>query len=87
MPFEVSGEYLLLDPPRLLEHTWVASWTGTAKTVVRWELTAAEQGTLVRIRHRGLAAYPEIGRSYRGWPRMLSWLQAFVERGETVEAR
>ena len=86
-PFEVSGEYLELEPPRLIEHTWVASWTGPAKTVVRWELTATEQGTLVRIRHRGLAAYPEIAQSYRGWPRMLSWLQAFVERGETVQAR
>ena len=86
-PFEVSGEYLQLEPPRLIEHTWVTSWTGSAKTVVRWELTVTQKGTLVRIRHPGLAAYPEIGGSYRGWPRMLSWLQAFVERGEGVDTR
>ena len=85
--FEVAGEYLEVAPPRVLAYTWVASWTGTAKTTVRWELTPTKQGTLVRIRHSGLAAYPGIAQSYRGWPRMLGWLQALLERGETVETR
>jgi uncharacterized protein YndB with AHSA1/START domain len=85
--FEVAGEYLEIDSPRLLVCTWVASWTGTAKTTVRWELEPTELGTLVRIRHSGLSAYPEIAQSYRGWPRMLGWLQALLERGETVETR
>jgi len=31
----------------------------------------------LRIRHSGLAAHPEVKGSYRGWPRMLEWLQAF----------
>ena len=35
--FEVSGEYLQVQPPRLLVYTWVASWTGSVKTTVRWE--------------------------------------------------
>ena len=85
--FEVTGEYLQIEPPCLLVYSWVASWTGAAKTTVRWELTPSDQGTLVRIRHSGLAAYPEIAQSYRGWPRMLGWLQALLERGETVETR
>ena len=85
--FEVAGEFLEVVPPRVLAYTWVASWTGPAKTTVRWELTATEQGTLVRIRHSGLAAHPEIAQSYRGWPRMLGWLQALLEKGETVETR
>ena len=86
-PFEVTGEFLEVVPPRVLAYTWVASWTGTAKTTVRWELSRTDQGTLVRIRHSGLAAYPEIAQSYRGWPRMLGWLQALLEKGETVETR
>lgn len=85
--FEVSGEYLELDAPRVLAHSWVSSWTGDVKTVVRWELEAVQGGTLVRIRHMGLAAHPELAQSYRGWPRMLEWLQALLERGETVEDR
>jgi uncharacterized protein YndB with AHSA1/START domain len=85
--FAVKGEYLEVDPPRLLVHTWVANWTGEVKTTVRWELTPTKQGTLVRIRHSGLAAHPEVAKSYSGWPRMLGWLQAFLESGETVDTR
>jgi uncharacterized protein YndB with AHSA1/START domain len=85
--FEISGEYLDVDPPRRLVTTWVASWTGDAKTVVQWELAVAGQGTRVTLRHSGLAAYPGLSQSYRGWPRMLGWLQAFVVKGETVESR
>ena len=85
--FEVVGEYLEIDPPRLLVHTWVASWTGDVRTTVRWELEHTKEGTLVRICHSGLAAHPEAAQSYRGWPRMLGWLQALLERGETVDDR
>jgi uncharacterized protein YndB with AHSA1/START domain len=85
--FEVKGEYLEIAPPRLLVHTWIASWTGDARTMVRWELEATRTGTLLRLRHSGLAAYPRIGESYRGWPRMLGWIQALLERGETVQDR
>ncbi|MGH9377714.1 MAG: SRPBCC family protein [Terriglobia bacterium] len=85
--FEVVGEYLEVDPPRLLVYTWVASWTGAVKTTVRWELEPTHQGTLVRIRHSGLAAHLEVAMSYSGWPRMLRWLQAFLESGETVDGR
>ena len=36
--FRVDGEYLEVDPPRLLVHTWAASFNQLARTVVRWEL-------------------------------------------------
>lgn len=85
--FEARGEYLEIDPPRLLVYTWVASWTGDAQTTVRWELEPTKQGTLVRIRHMGFAAHPELAKSYSGWPTLLTWLQALLERGETVEDR
>jgi uncharacterized protein YndB with AHSA1/START domain len=86
-PFEAAGAYVEIDPPRLLVQTWVASWTAAVETTVRWELEATSGGTLLRHRHCGLAAHPETGRSFRGWPRILGWLQAFMEKGETVEAR
>jgi uncharacterized protein YndB with AHSA1/START domain len=85
--FEVTGEYLELDPPHLLVHSWIASWTADAKTTVRWELEPQDGGTRLRVHHTGLAAYPGIGDSYRGWPRMLGWIQALLERGETVDVR
>jgi uncharacterized protein YndB with AHSA1/START domain len=86
-PFEISGEYLEIEPPWLVSSTWVATWTGDANTKVRWELERSGNETLVRIRHSGFAAHPELTQAYRGWPRMLGWLQALLERGETVEQR
>lgn len=85
--FEIAGEYLEIDPPRLLASTWVATWTGNVKTMLRWELTPTGNGTLVRVCHSGFAAHPGLTEGYRGWPRMLGWLQALLERGETVEQR
>lgn len=86
-PFEISGEYLAVDPPRRLSSTWVATWTGNVKTKIQWELESSQGGTLVRIRHSGFAGHPELTQAYRGWPRMLGWLQALLERGETVDQR
>ena len=85
--FEVTGKYLEVSPPRLLVQTWMASWTGDAETTVRWELAPTAKGTTLRLRHTGLAAHPGIGESYRGWPRMLGWIQALLEKGETVQER
>jgi uncharacterized protein YndB with AHSA1/START domain len=99
--FRVEGEYLEVDPPRLLVHTWMASWTGQLQTVVRWELEPRDvhglqgrgpqrmgTGTMVKLRHTGFAGEPKaaLGHS-EGWKRVLDWVQAFVEKGETVDSR
>jgi uncharacterized protein YndB with AHSA1/START domain len=99
--FTVSGEYLEVDPPRLLVHTWVPSWTSPLKTVVRWELEPqtvhglhpsgprkAGTGTLVKIRQKGFSAAPAAMAGHtEGWKRVLGWLHAFLEKGETVDSR
>jgi uncharacterized protein YndB with AHSA1/START domain len=86
-PFEATGEYVEVDPPHLLVQTWVASWTAQQKTTVRWDLQPTDQGTLVKHQHSGLSGHPELARSFRGWPRILGWLQVFLEKGETVYDR
>ena len=86
-PFEVKGRFLDIDSPRRLSYTWIATWTGTAETTVQWELTATPKGTRITLTHSGLAAHPELAQSYRGWPMLLAWLQAFLEKGETAEIR
>jgi len=99
--FQVEGEYLEVDPPRLLVHTWVSSWCSPLTTVVRWELEATDvhglhpngprragTGTLVRLRHEGFATAPAAALSHaEGWKRVLGWLQGFAEKGETVDTR
>ena len=86
--FHVGGEYLEIDPPRLLVQTWKASWSGTLKTTVRWELEAYPGGTRVKIRHSGFAGNAEAANSHsQGWQRVLAWVHAFLERGETIDSR
>jgi uncharacterized protein YndB with AHSA1/START domain len=99
--FVVEGEYLEVDPPRLLVQTWIPSWTGPLTTVVRWELEPTDvhglhpngprragTGTLVKVRQEGFAGdRAALAGHSEGWKRVLGWLQGFVERGETADTR
>ena len=98
--FRVEGEYLEVDPPRRLVHTWIADWSASMQTVVRWELEPqsvhglhpsgprkAGTGTLVKVRHEGFAGDPAAISHYEGWKHVLGWLHGFVEDGKTVDTR
>ncbi|MGA9353392.1 MAG: SRPBCC domain-containing protein [Terriglobales bacterium] len=99
--FRVDGEYLEVDPPRLLVHTWMASWSDGLETVVRWELEPTDvhglhpggpmragTGTMLKIRHTGFAGVPDAAKNHaEGWTRVLGWMQAYVERDETIDGR
>jgi len=99
--FSVEGEYLEIDPPRRLVHTWIASYQGPLKTVVYWDLEPqavhglhpsgpkkAGTGTVVKLRHEGFVGAPQAAISHgEGWKRVFGWLEAYVERGETVDTR
>ncbi len=99
--FSVAGEYLEVDPPRRLVHTWKSSYMGDLHTTVYWELEPhavhglhpsgpkkSGTGTMVRLRHEGFAAVPQQARSHgEGWKRVFGWLVAYLERGETIDSR
>ena len=99
--FRVDGEYLEVDPPRLLVHTWIPSYSELAPTVVRWELQSrpvhnlqthgpqkAGTGTAVKLRHSGFAGNTKSAAEHgEGWKRVLGWMQAFVQSGATVDTR
>lgn len=90
--FYVEGEYLEVDPPRKLVHTWIGSYDPT-RTVVYWELEPqtvhnlqssgpkkSGTGTLVRVRQEGFAGNLDSANSHgEGWKCVLGWLEAFVE--------
>lgn len=98
--FFVEGEYLEVDPPRLLVHTWTGSYGPQVTTVVRWELEPqpvnalhpsgpkkSGTGTLVRVRQEGFKGdIASASGHMEGWKRVLGWLEAFVERGESSAA-
>ena len=76
------GAITEIDPPRLLQYTWFASWhpDPTRETLVRWELAAVEGGTQVKIVHSGLASMPEACNGYaQGWPGMVTRIKQTIE--------
>jgi uncharacterized protein YndB with AHSA1/START domain len=80
--FECHGEILEYDPPRLLVYTWIANWHAdkSLRTVVRWELTPHERGTLVKVTHSGLANEEVARDDYSGgWLGVVEMLKKFVE--------
>ncbi|MFZ0730702.1 MAG: SRPBCC domain-containing protein [Candidatus Sulfotelmatobacter sp.] len=93
--FYVEGEYLEVDPPRRLVHTWVSSYKGS-DTIVYWDLEPepinalhpsgpkkSGTGTRVRVRQEGFAGNLESAKGHcDGWKRVLGWLQAFSESFE-----
>jgi|SRR5450432_2373201 uncharacterized protein YndB with AHSA1/START domain len=99
--FNVHGEYMEVDPPRLLVYTWLCSWAPPLRSIVRWELQPQPvhglhargthklgMGTLVKIRHTGFAGQTEYAKNHaEGWVRVLGWMLEFVENGETVDTR
>jgi hypothetical protein len=74
---------------------------GPLQTTVHWDLEPqsvhalhpsgpkkAGTGTLVKLRHDGFASAPPAAASHgEGWKRVFSWLQAYVEQGQTVDTR
>jgi uncharacterized protein YndB with AHSA1/START domain len=79
-PFTVRGEYRSIERPRLLEFTWLPDFPENAPlTFVRFELDEKDGSTTVRVTHSGFTI--DYSReNYRGWPQILAWLQAFVEK-------
>jgi uncharacterized protein YndB with AHSA1/START domain len=100
-PFSVDGEYIEIDPPRLLVYTWNPSFAHTVKTTVRYELEPRDvqglyhqsphrvgTGTLLKMRQDGFAGNIQAVQGHsQGWMKVLGWIQAYVERGETIDTR
>ncbi len=70
----VKGEYLTVDPPRLLVHTWCPSWEQYATTTIRYELTPTVTGTRVDVTHSGFTDAAGQRDHAEGWKRVLTWL-------------
>src|SRR5215469_3901887 len=83
----VHGEFVEVDPPGRLAYTWISSWMPKTTTVL-WELEAQNAGTLVKLTHTGFAGDAEQATNHsHGWNLVISWLQAYVEKGETISTR
>jgi uncharacterized protein YndB with AHSA1/START domain len=78
-PFCVTGEYRLVEPPRVLAFTWLPDWDENAtETLVRFDLDERNGMTIVRLTHSGFASARSRER-HQGWPQILSWLKQYAE--------
>lgn len=85
--FEVSGEYLEVDPPHRLVHTWKADWDGREATTVTIVLDGIDSGTRVTLRHDGFGGRPESCSGHAtGWELVLGWLDAHAREGAGAAA-
>ena len=77
----VKGEYLEIDPPRVLAFAWEPSWEKVHPTVVRIELAAIASGTRVLLTHSGWGEAKQARSSHeKGWPRVLGFLEAYFQK-------
>jgi uncharacterized protein YndB with AHSA1/START domain len=79
-PATVRGEYLEVDPPRVLAYSWEPSWDGFFRTIVRIELQPSRGGTLLKLSHTGFAPGASFASHTEGWQRVLTWLKNHVAR-------
>ena len=79
------GEFVEIDPPRRLVHTW--GWEGTedvppGSTTVEYELVPHGAGTLLRFRHRDLPTGAAAESHGRGWEHYLARLAVAATGGD-----
>jgi len=78
-PFSVGGEFIEVNPPKKLVHSWRADWDGGNVTTVTYRLDAVDGGTRLTLRHDGFANRTGSCEAHtEGWERVLGWLQAHL---------
>jgi uncharacterized protein YndB with AHSA1/START domain len=55
-PYALEGEFLELDPPRKLVHTWQAAGAPGTPSIVTYLLDAIDGGTRLTLSHQGIAS-------------------------------
>lgn len=66
-PYVLEGEFLEIDPPRRLVHTWHVAAAPGVVTTVTYRLEPIESGTRVTLRHSGITSRPICINTCIGW--------------------
>jgi len=79
-PYAIEGEFLEVDPPRKLVHTWQRIGSPATPTMVTYILEPIEGGTRLLLRHTGFASRETCGSV------SLSWEACFEKLGRLLTA-
>jgi uncharacterized protein YndB with AHSA1/START domain len=77
-PYVLEGEFLEVDPPRKLVHTWQRVGAPGQPTIVTYLLEALEGGTRITLRHEGFVARAQCTGACIGWETSFEQLAAVV---------
>ena len=66
-PYTLEGEFIEIDPPRKLVHTWRAAGASGAPTTVTYLLESIDGGTRITLRHSGFASRATCINTAIGW--------------------
>jgi uncharacterized protein YndB with AHSA1/START domain len=76
---EVRGEYIAVEPPRLLEYTWSPSWDEFRVSRVRCEIEPTSTGSRLTIVHSGFEGREKMAADHGdGWVRVLGWMSDYI---------
>jgi uncharacterized protein YndB with AHSA1/START domain len=79
-PYSVFGEFLEISPPRRIVQTWTYDWEQShPATKLTYMLDDVPGGTRVTVRHEGFPTAEGCSSHGKGWERVLSWLEEYLE--------
>jgi uncharacterized protein YndB with AHSA1/START domain len=73
-PYTLEGEFIEVDPPRKLVHTWNRAGAATPPTTVTYLLEAIAGGTRLTLRHTGFDSRESCTNVCLGWEKALERL-------------
>jgi uncharacterized protein YndB with AHSA1/START domain len=82
-PYALEGEFLEVDPPTRLVHTWKRVGTPGAPTVVSYLLQSKNGGTRLTLRHSGFDPPESCATTSDGWEASLARLAAILPAKST----
>ena len=84
LAFTIEGQYVVVDPPRLVAFTWKPDWDPATTSTVSYRLEEIESGTRVVLRHEGLTDPGSCRNHSIGWERVLGWLTGHLIAPQAV---
>jgi uncharacterized protein YndB with AHSA1/START domain len=77
-PYSLEGEFVEIDPPRRLVHTWQAVGTPAASTTVTYLLEPLDRGTRITLRHAGFTSREVCTNTCIGWETSFEQLEELL---------